>query len=488
MSTRHFFALADRKILPGYQSFTGFTHLVRLFGRPTSTLLMLAFGLTQLGSASWIKPSQDEQLLDLPQANHCQLYAPAAKGQFTATKLRCATSGSITASQQTSASGTPHFQFGSHSELPASPTGYLATTAFQEIEHEDAEAIDWLTGETFSRKLDDIQSVQWERATLGQILAEAQRTHELRIWIDRRVDTSQMVTMKLTGTSVGQSFSTLAQRCQSEVVFMPPLVVIVPQGTASRFLALRANLGHQAQQLPAKQRTLFRTPEPTVWQTFQQPNNLLRQWIEPISTSLGQLDSLPHDVWSSGSLPPLSLTDRLLLLSFGFDKHFQIEWVDGETLLKLNEISGDQSIDCLVEDSNWISSLRGSQTRWSNSFPNVQFKTARNTATLSGTLDDVANVIKEALQPRTAASTTRDLANQRFTLTVSQQVAGNILKTIADQTQLTMQMDAGSREALQKRIDIAAKDLTLQQLLNQVADATNTDIKVSGQNLLIRSK
>lgn len=335
---------------------------------------------------------------------------------------------------------------------------------------------DFRTGEDFNRKLSDIQSVNWEGIPLKKVLADAETTHRIKIWIDRRVDISQPITLNLSGVSVGQSLAQLAQRCQCEVAFMNPLVAFVPQDQSASLLALRADLRRQVSELPASLRRDFLDSAPVSWERLSQPNNLLRQWLQPVSENLAGLDSLPHDVWDAGQLPDLPLVDRLLLLAFGFQQHLQIVADDGSVTLSLVEAQGELPLECLIDSDDWQTKLQQREADWQASWPNVAMKNQRRQWILTGPLKDVRGVLQVALQDAPAPAAAVDLSRQRFELNVENQMAGSILKTIAVQTKLELTMDPTTLPALQKRIDLRVKDLPLDDLLKEVASRVNVRV------------
>ena len=257
---------------------------------------------------------------------------------------------------------------------------------------------------------------------------------------------------------------------------MNPLVAFVPQDQSASLLALRADLRRQVSELPASLRRDFLDSAPVSWERLSQPNNLLRQWLQPVSENLAGLDSLPHDVWDAGQLPDLPLVDRLLLLAFGFQQHLQIVADDGSVTLSLVEAQGELPLECLIDSDDWQTKLQQREADWQASWPNVAMKNQRRQWILTGPLKDVRGVLQVALQDAPAPAAAVDLSRQRFELNVENQMAGSILKTIAVQTKLELTMDPTTLPALQKRIDLRVKDLPLDDLLKEVASRVNVRV------------
>lgn len=367
------------------------------------------------------------------------------------------------------------------SSLPSLPPSTRSSTAT------DEETVDWRTGKDFTTKLEDRLTVAWERMELGQILADAESTHQLKIWIDRRVDTSQIVNFRLEGVSVGQALSQLANRCGSEVVFMNPLILWVPTGESGRFLVQRADFREQTRQLPAPLRNSLMRSEAVAWPRLSQPALLLPDWLDRGSEPIKISSPLPYDIWAAGQLPPTALVDRILLLSFGFGKHprltagaraAQLEWVD---------VTGEMSVSALVDSAEWKRSLQKTRDQWQPQFPDVQLERQGATLLLNGNLDDVARTLQMALQPvAQAPAEMGDLDKQRFTLTVSAQLTGAILQTVGQQTGLEVVALPAARDALNQRIDLSVRDATLDQLLQEVATRSGLQIQRKGRQIQVQ--
>lgn len=370
------------------------------------------------------------------------------------------------------------------------PTSHPIGRSIGQQEESTTESTQWRTGKEFDRKLKDLQSVKWERMTLGQILEDAETTHGIKIWIDRRVDTSQRISMSLDRTTIGESLNQLTRRCGLEMVYINPLIVIVPQGQGSQFLALRADLRQQVQQLPPALQQALLQRHPVDWPRRSQPDNVLRQAIAPLSAQLQRLSPLPYDVWRSQQLPPLAIVDQLELLSFGFGLHGRLEASGPGLTIDWQDIQKDLPLTCLVDSPEWRQNLSTSQPTWEPQFPDVDWSPQANNSTLQGPLDQVAGALASALQP--GATEPEDVANpgqKRFSLRVQAQLAGAILQTIASQTQRELMVDRPETlEKLKQRIDLNVNEVTLEQLFNEVGTKVNVQIRFTREQILVESK
>lgn len=158
----------------------------------------------------------------------------------------------------------------------------------------------------------------WENRPLGDGLQELSQRHRLTIWLDRRIDPTQAVTLE-TDTEQATLLTGLqgiAEQIEAEIGLVENVAYLCPRGKlqpAQRAaVVLHDTISRQAASSDAQLRDLE-------WPELATPTSLLKQ-LE--SNWQIQIDAtLPHDLFHAGRLhQPSALATQLTLLLAPFDK------------------------------------------------------------------------------------------------------------------------------------------------------------------------
>lgn len=155
--------------------------------------------------------------------------------------------------------------------------------------------------------------------SLRQVLHTFQQRYGFSIWLDRRVDPTQMVSLDLPAERLtyGEELRRIAVSCGLSAGLIENIVVIAPAELLPRMqraaVVLHGQLAANKPGLAAKTSSLQ-------WSEITSSNELLE--IISLNWKL-QLpvvsNNLPHDLFHAGQLPECSLATQLVLLLSGFD-------------------------------------------------------------------------------------------------------------------------------------------------------------------------
>ncbi len=182
---------------------------------------------------------------------------------------------------------------------------------------------------TFEQKLQGKVSVTWQDQQLAVALERLASAGEITLWLDRRVDRQQTVTMQCVDLPLVQAFERLAQQQSLGFTRLEKIVYLGPQQTALELTTLidqaRDTLATPFLATPSlgKTPTTIRKrwlrPEATTWPRLSEPQALVESWLRNAKIQCVGSEQIPHDLWPEQTLPPLALVDRLVLVLVGFD-------------------------------------------------------------------------------------------------------------------------------------------------------------------------
>jgi len=344
----------------------------------------------------------------------------------------------------------------------------------------------WLTGPSLEKRLAQREYVAWSGRPLRDALNSFSRAQQVAVFIDRRVDPGQEV--ELVGNMMlGKALLEVARsrglgvcRLQSVVYFGPPHVT-------SRLRTVAELRRDEIRKLPQAVQRKFLDPEPLAWDDFATPRQLLTDLAKEAGVEILNLEQVPHDLWAAADLPGLSLVDRLTLIAGQFDLTFEV--APNGTRVKLVPLPDDVAL---------VRSYPGGQhpeklaRQWAALVGKDNIKVVGGKIYVRGLLEDHERLdpSKHSGGPSVARTDGRDLDKKRFTLTVTQQPVGPLLKQLAAQLQLDLRIDdrvlEESGALLQKRVSFSVKEVTLDGLIRAVLRPTGLRCQRRGREINIR--
>ncbi len=172
---------------------------------------------------------------------------------------------------------------------------------------------------TLQQKLHRKVSVTWQGQQLAVALERLAGAGEITLWLDRRVDRQQAVSMQCVDLPLVQALEKVAKQQSLGFTQLENLVYIGPQQSAEELDTLLAQARDRLAKLPATVRKRWLKKQPVTWPHLSEPRALAMMWLEEAGFQILGDEKIPHDLWSEQSLPPLALVDRVVLLLVGFD-------------------------------------------------------------------------------------------------------------------------------------------------------------------------
>jgi hypothetical protein len=299
------------------------------------------------------------------------------------------------------------------------------------------------------------------------------RNQNVAVLIDRRIDPGRKIEISLHQTPLKEALAAIAQKCGLGFSMLGPVAYFAPPDVARRVRTLAALHQEDVHRLPPAAMKKFMQPKPFAWDDFATPRELLQSLASEAGIEIIGLDRVTHDLWAAADLPPLSLIDRLTLIAGQYDLTFEVS-ADGNriTLLPVPE-----HIE-LVRTYPAGRQPEDVAKKYALLAPEARIQIHGDKIVVSGLIEDHERISAPRRPPRqnTAKSAETDFALKRYTLKVVEKPIGPLLKQLAAQSNLEIQMDDKTlRQAgisLDERISFSVKDATIDELLRAALQQT----------------
>ena len=293
---------------------------------------------------------------------------------------------------------------------------------------------------TLQQKLQRKVAVTWQGQQLAVALGRLTNAGDIPLWLDRRVDRRQTVTMQFADLPLAQALEKIAERQSLGFVQLESIVYLGPQQTALELPTLISQARNQLTQMPAKQKRRWLRKDKTAWPSLSEPRTLAESWLHKAGLQLQGSKKISHDLWPEQSLPPLALVDRLVLLLAGFDLTCKI---------------APDGVGCEIVPINRPLKLLPQRRHPRGKPPKAQ-----------------------------AGPSSRQL----FTLRLENQPLGKVLDQLARQLQLQVVWETEKREARSQHISCDVQNADLDALLQSVLTPAGLQHQRQGKQITIQAK
>ena len=324
------------------------------------------------------------------------------------------------------------------------------------------EAITWKTGPALRKQLDASVSLTWSaEQPLREGLASFSRNTEVCVFLDRRIDPGQFVELSIRDESVQRALEQLAEKTHARLGMVGPVVYLGPPETAGKLATLAALKHKDAAALPNEIKARLLKSQAWKWDELAQPRSLLDELARSGGVTVANPELLPHDLWPAADLPAMAWVDRLTLLlaGFGLTYEFQQEGAVVQLLPIPDEVLVEKTYTPRGEPGPVVAQLR-------RIVPSATVRIEGRKLLVSAVEED-HDKIQRLLNGETVRTTTKPAGEKRYKLTVTNQAAGSVIKTVATQLGKQMKFDPLLNERLQTKVSLRVEDVTLDELLTK---------------------
>ncbi len=179
-----------------------------------------------------------------------------------------------------------------------------------------------LTGKRLQTELNRPGTIYWSDSPIREAFAGITNNRHVPVWIDRRCDPSQTVTL-ISQAALHDCLWELTQiNEQLDVAWSRDLVYVGPPGEANRWATVNQRHREMLKRLPRAQRDRWMSARSWHWDRLKNPQDLLRDLESELGLSIQGGHLIEHDLWPAAAYPPLPLFVRLELLLAGYGQTF----------------------------------------------------------------------------------------------------------------------------------------------------------------------
>gem|GEM_PF-1199756 len=359
---------------------------------------------------------------------------------------------------------------------------------------------------TYQQRLNRPCGLYWTEVPLRQGLDRLAEVQRVSIFLDRRVDPDQRVTISLDAASLRELLETLAAKLSLGVSYFEPIVYLGPPAAARRLRTLAAL---RQEELPSRDRRR-EMRKPLAWPSLSTPREILRSLCQEAGVTPDHLEEIPHDLWPAVRLPAMSWTDRMTLVLIGFDDTFRIDPVGNRVTFV--PVSADPVLTRRVSLPPRAAppAILAQQVR--EQLPDVSTEIVGGEVVAHGPLESLEK-LAEVLSggavrkadastslpttspavPSEAAASPPDSADpfstRRFTARQGQGTLGGVIRQLSSQLEMTVQLDADDLAAcglrLDRRITFAVQNGTVDDLWRAVLQPQGLSFQRRGREIRI---
>jgi hypothetical protein len=319
----------------------------------------------------------------------------------------------------------------------------------------------WKTSTAFTQQLKGPVDVQWQDRPLRAGLARLTQTYGVAMFLDRRVNPDQPITVSVHGQSLEELLHAIAHAAEAEISLLGPVVYFGPAEAVKELATLAALRRQDVAKFnaPAKARLLKMAP--WQWAELSQPRDLLSELEQLAAVNIQNADLIPLDLWPATNLPPLPWTDRLTLLLFGFG--YTCEFNADGTTAQLVPIPSSLLLEKKYTPRGGATELAAQLKRV---LPGAKIRIEQSQMIVAARQEDHEKIERlltgqSISVPKPAKASVEKL----YSLTVPNQPAGNVVQTVAKSLGKQARFSSAVAEKLRQPIDLEVKDATLSHLL-----------------------
>ncbi|MHB8902199.1 MAG: hypothetical protein ACYC6Y_25865, partial [Thermoguttaceae bacterium] len=310
----------------------------------------------------------------------------------------------------------------------------LATAAAFLVSSRPLDAADGTTTSVAARALREQlarpASVIWDESPLRRCLDEFSRAQRVAVLLDRRVDPDQKLDLEAREQPILAILQAVAEDRGLRASVLGGVVYLGPPTAAERLRTVAELRRREIESLPAELSRRFAQQSPLAWRDLASPRDLVGQVARQGGFEIVNLDRVPHDLWAAGSLPALSLADRLTLILHQFDLTFQV--AEDAPRLALTPVPDRVA---LVNDYPAGSAPEALMEQWRAALPRCEFRLAGDRVYVRGLAEELERIDEMRAggpkRPRSAGPAAGRPAEQVFTAEVPNRPLGAVLDHFA---------------------------------------------------------
>ena len=334
----------------------------------------------------------------------------------------------------------------------------------------------WATDKAFQQARHRPFSISWQAAPLRDRIGQLARQQGISVFLDRRINPRTPINLTASNVTMEQLLLQLCDQQELGFCRLGDTFYVGPKLTAQRLLissASASNAGRKSSKALLKKAAFG-------WPDLTTPQEALNALIAEANLELENAHLLPHDMMSSGNIPPMPLDRRLRLLLIQFDLGFELKRNSRTVVLrKLSDLPATGSVRfsdvdlSLAEYQEVKAKATGSRMRRN-----------KRSITITGPVEELVmarDFIVKSFSPSVPAD-----GDQQFTLTVTSRRSA-ILAAIGKQLQMTVDTSMADPDAMAEVVSLSVKNVSLQKLLDRIVADCGTTCSITNDKIVVSS-
>ena len=354
----------------------------------------------------------------------------------------------------------------------------IGLLSFEQTGAAQEDRLKWHTGAAFQRQLRKTTSITWVETPLRNGLERLARAQKVFIFLDRRVDPDQRVSLSIQDLPLETVIQQLALTVGAQAYPMGSLVYVGPKADATRVATLAEIRRQDARALDGGVAKRYFRRNSWEWPMLTTPRQLCEDVEKSAGCKMVGLEQIPHDLYPETHFPPTSTVDFLTLLTAGFDLTFV--WEDAGRVVRLLPAPHKVRLtDSYAVGGGVASRLAEFRAK----VPAAVIVLEDDQLVVSGDWAD-HQIIRELLSGRRKPVDV-DSRAQRYTLR-GKFSAGKVLQQVVDQLDLRLNLEPGLFETLQRPVEVDVREATLDELLEAILKPLQIHFEIKGDRLYLR--
>jgi hypothetical protein len=340
--------------------------------------------------------------------------------------------------------------------------------------------------ESFRKAIEEPIVFRADDRDLRSTLQELDSQRQFAFLVDRRIDTSRVVSWEIKGESLAEAMNRQLPELSAALSIVGTTCYIGPEEAASRLrtlAALRDADIKAAAKTSGGRRLALLSPRTLEWQEATEPREILKQIGDQWRLKITGGDELPYDLWPEGELRNVTAGEALSLILNQFDRTF--EWAADGSAVRLVPAPGSPTIERRFKLAAGAADRAMKQIQdWA---PAPEVSVRQNDLVVVGTVEQLESV-ENLLHPpkRTTKPEEFNAKTTRFTLSATQVPFSEAIDALESQG-LKVAYDAETLKNagidLSHRIDVEVEGVDVDQLLKILCQPVGVRFERDGANV-----
>ncbi len=347
----------------------------------------------------------------------------------------------------------------------------------------------WLEGRALDRQLLQPIQAQWQGQPLRRAMQGLSRRTKVAAFLDRRIDPDAVLNLTIDADTTIQGWQHIAGDRDAAVVVYGPLLYLAPLEIADRILAVLSARQQELERLPVARRRALQRSSASGWQDLATPRELVSEMAREANLRVENLDAIPHDLWVSVSLPPMTWVERFSLVLANFDLTY--EWTRPGRTISLQPFPAQPLLTrCYVVSP---SAKRGINARW-KSGPDTRMEFQGSSRLMVTADKETHSRLQEFIDRSQVRGSSPPRGRRQYQITVADEdrPVGAVIESLARQLQLKVRWNerAIRAEGLSKEAltSFKVEKASMEELFHAVLDPVGLKHRRSGDTLHIEPK